>query len=91
MGTGHEFIKQVMNQGLLLVIVISGPPIVVSMLVGIAISLFQAVTQIQEQTLTFVPKMLIIFGVLAALGPWFGHTILTFAHMCFGTFSDHFF
>lgn len=80
-----------MNQGLLLVLVISGPPIIISMLVGIAISLFQAVTQIQEQTLTFVPKMLIIFGVLAALGPWIGHTLLTFAQMCFGTFPDHFY
>lgn len=90
MGNGHQFIQQVMNQGLLLVIVISGPPIVISMMVGIAISLFQAVTQIQEQTLTFVPKMLIIFGVLAALGPWFGTTILKFAQMCLGTFAEHF-
>ncbi len=80
-----------MNQGLLLVVVISGPPIIISMMVGIMISLFQAVTQIQEQTLTFVPKMLIIFGVLAAMGPWFGTTILKFAQMCFGTFPDHFY
>jgi flagellar biosynthetic protein FliQ len=91
MGNGQQFIQQVMNQGLLLVVVISGPPIIISMMVGIAISLFQAVTQIQEQTLTFVPKMLIIFGVLAAMGPWFGTTILKFAQMCFGTFPDHFY
>ena len=84
--TTMQFVNNVMNQGLLLVVVISGPPIVVSMIVGIAISLFQAVTQIQEQTLTFVPKMLIIFGVLAALGPWIGQTLLTFADMCFSGF-----
>ena len=88
MGNGQQWIQQVMNQGLLLVIVISGPPIVISMIVGIAISLFQAVTQIQEQTLTFVPKMLIIFGVLAALGPWFGSQILRFAHTCFSSFPQ---
>ncbi|MCC6809298.1 MAG: flagellar biosynthesis protein FliQ [Deltaproteobacteria bacterium] len=91
MGTGQQFIQQVMNQGLMLVILISGPPIVISMIVGIMISLFQAVTQIQEQTLTFVPKMLIIFGVLAALGPWFGTTILKFAQMCFGQFPQYFY
>jgi flagellar biosynthesis protein FliQ len=89
--TGHQFIQQVLNQGLLLVLVISGPPIIISMIVGIAISLFQAVTQIQEQTLTFVPKMLIIFGTLAALGPWFGTTILKFAQMCFGSFPQYFY
>jgi flagellar biosynthetic protein FliQ len=86
MDPSHQFITQVMNQGLLLIIVVSGPPIVISMIVGIGISLFQAVTQIQEQTLTFVPKMLIIFGTLAALGPLLGGQLLRFAEMCFTNF-----
>lgn len=88
MGSSHQFITQIMNQGLLMILVLSGPPIVISMFVGILISLFQAVTQIQEQTLTFVPKMLIIFGVLAALGPWLGSQILRFAQTCFGSFPQ---
>ena len=87
--TTMQFVQTVMNQGLLLVLVISGPPIVISMLVGIVISLFQAVTQIQEQTLTFVPKMLIIFGVLAALGPWLGAQLLRFTEMCLGSFPEY--
>jgi flagellar biosynthetic protein FliQ len=52
------------------------------------VSLFQAVTQIQEATLTFVPKMIVIFGVLAALGPWLGGTLLGFAEMCFSQFPE---
>jgi flagellar biosynthetic protein FliQ len=57
------------------------------MIVGLAISLFQAVTQLQEQTLTFVPKMIIIFGTLAALGPWLGSMLLRYTEYCFEEFS----
>ena len=69
-----------------MVIVVCGPPILLSMAVGLSISLFQAVTQIQEATLTFVPKMVIIFGTLAVLGPWLGGNMLRFAQMCFEGF-----
>ena len=71
-----------------MVIVVCGPPIVLSMIVGLMISLFQAVTQIQEATLTFVPKMIIIFGTLAALGPWLGGVLLRFTQMCFERFPE---
>lgn len=81
-----QFILRVTNEGLLLVVVVCGPPIVLSMVVGLMISLFQAVTQLQEQTLTFVPKMIIIFGSLAALGPWLGSALLSFTRMCFEQF-----
>ena len=82
-----EFVIRVLNQGLLMVMVVCGPPILVSMVVGLTISLFQAVTQIQEATLTFVPKMIVIFGTLAALGPFLGGTLLQFAHFCFEQFA----
>ena len=59
-----DFILRLTNEGLLLILVVCGPPIVVSMAVGLMISLFQAVTSIQEATLTFVPKMIVIFGIL---------------------------
>ena len=62
-----DFVIQSTNEALLLVIVVCGPPILLSMVVGLMVSLFQAVTQLQEATLTFVPKMIVIFGVLAAL------------------------
>ena len=81
-----DFILHLTHEALLMTLVVCGPSIVISMIVGLIISLFQAVTQIQEQTLTFVPKMIIIFGSLAALGPWIGGNMLRFALMCFEGF-----
>lgn len=81
-----DFILRITNEALLMVIVVCGPPIILSMIVGLSISLFQAVTQLQEATLTFVPKMIVIFGSLAALGPWLGSTMLQFTRMCFEQF-----
>ena len=86
-----DFIIFITNQGLLMVMIVCGPPIAISMIVGLTISLFQAVTQIQEATLTFVPKMIVIFGTLAALGPFLGGTLLKFAQLCFGEFPKYLF
>ena len=83
-----NFIIRITNEGLLMIIIVCGPPILLSMIVGLMVSLFQAVTQIQEATLTFVPKMIVIFGVLAALGPWLGGTLLSFAELCFAGFPE---
>lgn len=82
-----SFITQVTNEGLLLVLIVSGPPVVLSLMVGLAVALFQAVTQIQEQSLTFVPKVIIVFGVLAILGPWLGSACSEFARHCFEGFA----
>lgn len=50
-----------------------------TLLVGIVVSLFQAVTQINEMTLTFVPKILVVAAVGALLGPWMMNTLLAYA------------
>lgn len=81
-----EFILHITNEALYITLAVCGPPIGLSMLVGLLVSLFQAVTQIQEQTLTFVPKMIVIFGSLAALGPWLGTVLLHFCQQCFEGF-----
>ncbi len=81
-----DFILRLTTEGLLMIVVVCGPPILLSMVIGLAVSLFQAVTQIQEATLTFVPKMVVIFGSLAALGPWLGGSLLSFTRMCFEEF-----
>lgn len=86
-----DFIVRITNEGLLLVLVVCGPPIILSMIVGLLISLFQAVTQLQEQTLTFVPKMIVIFASLAAFGPWIGGLMLRFTHTCFAEFPKIFY
>lgn len=82
----EDFIVQVTNEALLLVLIISGPPVLISMVVGLIIALFQALTQIQEQSLTFVPKIVVVFGVLAVMGPFLGGAVAQFGRMCFDGF-----
>ena len=86
-----DFILRLTHEALLVTLVVCGPPILLSMILGLTISLFQAVTQIQEQTLTFVPKMIVIFASLAALGPWLGGNMLRFTRMCFEDFPKYLF
>lgn len=65
-----EYFVAVAKQALFLSLVLTGPPVLVAMLVGLTISILQATTQIQEQTLTFVPKLFAIVATLAIAGPW---------------------
>lgn len=64
-------------------LIISGPILLVSVIVGLAISILQATTSIQEQTLTFVPKILAMLGVLLLLGPWLGGSMIEFTRQLF--------
>ncbi|WP_412057585.1 flagellar biosynthesis protein FliQ [Bartonella sp. DGB2] len=72
------------------VLITSGPAIVAAMLVGIIIALFQALTQIQEMTLTFIPKIVIIFVVLAFTGPFIGGQIYAFTQLVYGRIESSF-
>ena len=58
------------NDALYIIIKVSAPILIVSLLVGLIVSIFQTVTSIQEQTLTFVPKVLSIFLTIMLLGHW---------------------
>lgn len=60
----------IMQSGVLQVLIISAPVLIIGVAVGLVISIFQATTSIQEQTLTFVPKIAAILGSLAFFGPW---------------------
>ncbi len=66
------------RSALTIMLILSLPLLGVSLVVGLVVSLFQAVTQIQEVTLTFVPKILGIILVVALLGPWMFQQLLTF-------------
>ena len=78
-----EMIIRIAREGLVLVILISGGPMLASMLVGFIVSLFQATTQIQEQTLSYVPKLLAVFLTLIVLGPWMLMQAVRFARVIF--------
>lgn len=84
----QDFIVQITNEAILITIMVSLPGIVVSLLIGVAVAIFSATTQIQEQALSFVPKMIAVFAVLAATAPWVGSTMLRFAERCLGGFVD---
>ena len=83
----QDFIMQISADALLLTLLVSGPPVLFSLLVGLIIALFQAVTQVQEQSLTFVPKVIVVFATLAILGPWLGGSMAQFGRMCFEGFA----
>jgi flagellar biosynthetic protein FliQ len=65
-----EYFVAIAKQTLFLVLILTGPPVLTAMLVGLTISILQATTQIQEQTLTFVPKLVGVVAILAISGPW---------------------
>ncbi len=76
--TALDIVLRVIREGLLLVIILSAPPLFASLLLGLLIGVFQAATQIQDQTVSFVPKLLVVIVVLAALGPLLGAQLLRF-------------
>jgi len=66
----ESFVIGVVKDAVTSIIMVSGPVLLISLAVGLLISIFQATTQIQEQTLTFVPKILAVFASLIIFGPW---------------------
>jgi flagellar biosynthetic protein FliQ len=75
-------------QALYLIVVLSAPVLLTAMIVGLVISLLQAVTQIQEQTLSFVPKMVATFIVIALTAGWVASSLYTFAVEVFKYISN---
>jgi flagellar biosynthesis protein FliQ len=65
-----EAIIRILREGLLLVLLLSAGPMLASMLIGLIVSTLQATTQIQDQTLSYVPKLAGVFLTVAILGPW---------------------
>jgi len=65
-----DLVVQMAREALFMVMLISAPMLGLGMLVGILVSVFQATTQIQEQTLAFIPKILAVFVSILIFGPW---------------------
>ena len=74
-----DFALMLTNDMLWTAITISAPVLGFSLLVGLIISIFQVVTQVQEMSLTFVPKLLTVALTIIVLGPWMLTTLLTYA------------
>ena len=71
-------IVQISSDALYTIVITSAPVLLVSLVVGLIISIFQTVTSIQEQTLTFVPKILAIFASLLVFGHWMMNNMVEF-------------
>ena len=80
-------VLDVMRDAFYNVIICSAPMLIISLVVGLVISIFQTVTSIQEQTLTFVPKLLVAFGCLIFLGSYMGTQISDFMTKLWSDFS----
>lgn len=81
METGHAV--DLVRHTLILALTISAPMLLVGLVVGIIVSLVQAVTQIQEQTLTFIPKIVAMVGAAILLMPWTAQRLLDYARNMF--------
>lgn len=77
------------REALWLIIICSAPLLLISLVVGLVISIFQTVTSIQEQTLTFVPKIISIFITLILCGGWIMDNIVSFMTRLFENFATY--
>ena len=79
-------IYQLSYQALLLILILSGPPILISMAFGLSVAIFQAATQIQEQTLSFTVKLVAVIMTLILMGGFLSAQIMQFASNIFENF-----
>ncbi len=79
-------IYQQSYQALLLILILSGPPILISTILGLVVAIFQAATQIQEQTLSSMVKLVAVILTLFVLGGWLGAQIMQYSLNIFVNF-----
>jgi flagellar biosynthetic protein FliQ len=82
------FIGQIVGQALLQILMISAPMLGLAVIVGLTISIFQATTSIQEMTLTFVPKLVVVLGAIIVFGTWILNSMIDFTMRIFGFIPD---
>jgi flagellar biosynthetic protein FliQ len=73
-----DFIIGLAGQAVFTILKSSAPMLVIALVVGLLVSIFQATTQIQEQTLAFVPKIVAVFASIIIFGPWIMNTLVDF-------------
>ena len=84
----EQQVLDITREAVFLVIKCSAPLLLISLIVGLVISIFQTITSIQEQTLTFVPKILAIFIGIMLLGSWIDNSITTYMADLWSRFSE---
>jgi flagellar biosynthetic protein FliQ len=80
---GNEAVIEITNQAMKVALMLSAPMLAGALIIGILVSIFQAVTQINEQTLSFIPKILIIVAAMVFFSPWMLETMTEFTRETF--------
>jgi flagellar biosynthetic protein FliQ len=75
-----ETVIAIAEDGIWAILIISGPLLVIALVVGLLVSIFQATTQIQEQTLAFVPKIVAVLLGIVFFGPWMLSHMISYTH-----------
>ncbi len=83
----QDAVLDIAREAIFNIIIVSAPLLLISLIVGLIISIFQTVTSIQEQTLTFVPKILAVFITLMLAGSWMMNTMIEFVNELWSNFS----
>ena len=79
-----EFVIDIARKAIQTTLLISAPMLLSGLIIGLLVSIFQAATQINEQTLSFIPKLVGMFGVLILAGPWMVGLMVDFMQRLFG-------
>ena len=82
-----EMVTDIVKEGLFVILKTAAPPLIVSLVIGLCVSIFQTVTSIQEQTLTFVPTIVGMFLCLMVLGDWMLNQMITYMTDLWQNFS----
>jgi len=83
----EEIVMQIATETLKTMMLIAGPMLIAAMVIGIIVSILQAITQINEATLTFIPKMVAIIVVLLVMAPWMLEVLQNYSSEIFGNFA----
>ncbi|HHX94573.1 MAG TPA: flagellar biosynthesis protein FliQ [Clostridia bacterium] len=81
----QDFIIHLAREAMVVALFLAGPPLALGLVVGLAVSVLQATTQIQEQTLTFVPKIVAVFIAILLFGSWMLDNIVRFTENLFAS------
>ncbi len=84
----QDIVIEVGRDALFLIVALAGPLLLSALLVGLLVGVFQAATQIQEQTLSFIPKLLALVIALVVLGPWLMNYWVVFTESLFYRIPD---
>ncbi|OEG00415.1 EscS/YscS/HrcS family type III secretion system export apparatus protein [Vulcanibacillus modesticaldus] len=84
----QNFVLSILEQAIYTILIVSAPILGLGLLVGLLVSIFQATTQIQEQTLAFIPKIIVVLLAIIIFGPWMLSYLIDFTESIFSQISS---